>query len=510
MDINRLKYLSGINKKAEAVLDAAVTESFSGIKMAQEVGFRMLAKHFGALEVKLDESGLLTTAKVTFREQSRDESLSKLNEFKNAWKFYSATGNLQEAYRAAPAISSDEYPPIKGLEGPFRYESGKVLYYDPKVGKYYDSKTDMYLEPEEVEAHRNPRAVREGEEFLEEKMTAAQKAKREEIVLAMKKDADKMKEKYGDDWEKVMYATATKQALKEADAKKGEDSEQFKDACWDGHEAIGTKKKNGKTVPNCAPVNEDHGRGYYVMVDDEEHCWYETKAEAEEKAEKLNKDGKKAKVVADKDSHEDEKGSDNKKATEKKSEKGSEKGVEAKGEKEVKEAVSVVDNFVQDDTNKDNEVAKRTGVDSMMNTKIKVPAKVKDAVKARIAELEKSIEFYDKKGYNDQSQKQKAIECLKQIMADLEPENVEALKKAQIYFGTLMSPITDLIPAQLVLFLANAEAIKEQEDKDRVAILKRHIAYHTNAMKTLDKDSTSYKDHEKALQRYKKELAQYE
>ena len=25
----------------------------------------------------------------------------------------------------------------------------------------------------------------------------------------------------------------------------------LKDACWKGYTAIGTKKKNGKTVPNC-------------------------------------------------------------------------------------------------------------------------------------------------------------------------------------------------------------------------------------------------------------------
>ena len=28
-------------------------------------------------------------------------------------------------------------------------------------------------------------------------------------------------------------------------------------ACWKGYEAIGTKKKNGKEVPNCVPVKED-------------------------------------------------------------------------------------------------------------------------------------------------------------------------------------------------------------------------------------------------------------
>jgi hypothetical protein len=27
-------------------------------------------------------------------------------------------------------------------------------------------------------------------------------------------------------------------------------------ACWKGYEAIGTKKKNGKEVPNCVPVKE--------------------------------------------------------------------------------------------------------------------------------------------------------------------------------------------------------------------------------------------------------------
>ena len=33
--------------------------------------------------------------------------------------------------------------------------------------------------------------------------------------------------------------------------------ESLKDSCWKGYEAIGTKKKNGKTVPNCVPTKED-------------------------------------------------------------------------------------------------------------------------------------------------------------------------------------------------------------------------------------------------------------
>ena len=32
----------------------------------------------------------------------------------------------------------------KGLEGPFNF-AGRVLYYDPKEGKYWDPKTDFYV-----------------------------------------------------------------------------------------------------------------------------------------------------------------------------------------------------------------------------------------------------------------------------------------------------------------------------------------------------------------------------
>jgi hypothetical protein len=31
----------------------------------------------------------------------------------------------------------------------------------------------------------------------------------------------------------------------------------LKSACWTGYTAVGTKEKNGRTVPNCVPVKED-------------------------------------------------------------------------------------------------------------------------------------------------------------------------------------------------------------------------------------------------------------
>jgi hypothetical protein len=43
----------------------------------------------------------------------------------------------------------NKYKARKGLEGPYFYPSGAVLYYDPKVGEYYDPTTDFYV-PEDI------------------------------------------------------------------------------------------------------------------------------------------------------------------------------------------------------------------------------------------------------------------------------------------------------------------------------------------------------------------------
>jgi len=48
----------------------------------------------------------------------------------------------------------DNYGPRKGLEGPFNF-SGRVLYYDPKEGSYYDPTTDFYVSKEEMDELNN-------------------------------------------------------------------------------------------------------------------------------------------------------------------------------------------------------------------------------------------------------------------------------------------------------------------------------------------------------------------
>lgn len=60
--------------------------------------------------------------------------------------------NLRTASQSIKDIYGREYSPRRGLEGPFRYKDGRVLYYDRsyKGGTYYDPSTDMYLTHDEA------------------------------------------------------------------------------------------------------------------------------------------------------------------------------------------------------------------------------------------------------------------------------------------------------------------------------------------------------------------------
>ena len=42
------------------------------------------------------------------------------------------------------------YGPRKGLEGPFLFSGGRILYYDPRAGQYWDPRTDFYVEQDEM------------------------------------------------------------------------------------------------------------------------------------------------------------------------------------------------------------------------------------------------------------------------------------------------------------------------------------------------------------------------
>jgi len=59
-----------------------------------------------------------------------------------------------EGYKVMPPMD-DKYQPRDGLEGPFSTLSGKVVYYDPKEGSYYDPDTDIYMTYDEFQNYDN-------------------------------------------------------------------------------------------------------------------------------------------------------------------------------------------------------------------------------------------------------------------------------------------------------------------------------------------------------------------
>jgi len=60
--------------------------------------------------------------------------------------------DIKEGWETLPPINRDRYQERPGLEGPFQTRVGKVIYYDPKEGAYYDPDSDMYLSYEEWQA----------------------------------------------------------------------------------------------------------------------------------------------------------------------------------------------------------------------------------------------------------------------------------------------------------------------------------------------------------------------
>lgn len=171
------------NLKFESLFDS-VLEVFDGKRELSEEFTKTKARWSdfspkgGAHKTKKDKSRERSELKKSLKRE-----LSSINEgLKNVcWDGYEAIGkkkksgkevpncvpknkkSVKEGYRVLPKIDTERYTNLEdeGLEGPFRLNSGKIVYYDPKEGRYYDRDSDMYLSHDEYEAHNRPRDFKE-------------------------------------------------------------------------------------------------------------------------------------------------------------------------------------------------------------------------------------------------------------------------------------------------------------------------------------------------------------
>ena len=129
------------------------------------------------------------------------------------------------------------------------------------AGQHKDKKKEQ---KQGVAKHKKP--------FMEEMQARLDqlKSKLEESERTMSRAA-KGNEKYGKDGMKALAKAGREGASeKKLDAirDKHDNYNEDSDPCWDSHKMVGTKKKGGKTVPNCVP-KESLAEGFNHEYDDE-------------------------------------------------------------------------------------------------------------------------------------------------------------------------------------------------------------------------------------------------
>jgi hypothetical protein len=135
------------------MLDSAVSDFEENEKLAVHKFVKFVRKEIANIVERATTGG--------FKEHGK-----RAGDYKDADDLEAADA-VVEGHYALPKIDRERYTDIPGLEGPFVYKSGKVLYYDPKEGRYYDRDTDMYLSHDEFQAHDDggtPRGFKEEEE----------------------------------------------------------------------------------------------------------------------------------------------------------------------------------------------------------------------------------------------------------------------------------------------------------------------------------------------------------
>ena len=403
--------------------------------------------------------------------------------------------NLYESqkHEGLPPVDETRYPPIKGMEGPFRMKNGRVVYYDPAEGQYYDRRTDIYLSDEEA------KSLNESEEYVPEI-----------VLFALKEGDEKPVKFFVESVGEIKPLATTLMKSGYSDFEYSVSEVDFRQPVFpvyeeiDNAEAVDKEHTAMKTDPKVYSDWEKSIKDTYGDADIEIEKDKDGMAKAFRKDEKSGKrigvgewDGKKGSFVKEdeelkehhfkkgdlvvatlpsgqkvkghvKYSNYDPKGPTTQyyeyfldvggkdvKVPGKKTKK-----VE-KEEPELVEAAEAVDVTAFDNANLPSNAvddlaqkSERTGFADRLETKMKHPKEVMKGIDTRIKELEQSIKRFDQNqfyGYN--SVKHNAIDALNEFKRLLEIGDYDAFMQAQIHFGTLMSAIWDLLPASLVNYL---------------------------------------------------------
>lgn len=134
-------------KEHQSVLDDR-TKVLSGMKEPEQAGILDVPEEPEAAQENLDMARPADPKDVPFAGvESRSRSLAAKRAF---------VKKVQAKYgRKMPGFDPEDYPKIRGMEGPFymKTKGGRhVLYYDPKEGEYYDRKSDMYFPADQLES----------------------------------------------------------------------------------------------------------------------------------------------------------------------------------------------------------------------------------------------------------------------------------------------------------------------------------------------------------------------
>ena len=150
-----LSSMKSINRIAKHLSTKSESEGLEGwtaskLTMAEDY-LQVVADYFDGQEINegfkiRDKSRGYGVADKTYktREEAKKAAIMKAAMTGGDWEV------IEEGYKVMPPMDP-KYVARKGLEGPFSTLSGKVVYYDPKEGKYYDPDTDMYMSYEEFQ-----------------------------------------------------------------------------------------------------------------------------------------------------------------------------------------------------------------------------------------------------------------------------------------------------------------------------------------------------------------------